>query len=184
MTDKTLNPGWRLLARVKVDKSRRVQCQCRGCGQTVYADIHIIGWSDGEIACWGSRCFAREMGEEAKTAQAVYSGVSGRKLTAEERDLLDSNREGLIARFKKEEEEKAAAWKRHTEVLIRQASEHIVKPVKPRIITRDPNDRQLTRQQPTSPGGPPVKFDERSHKFTITSEQIAEWLREVETSGN
>ena len=97
MIDKTLRTGWQLLVRVEIDKSRRVQCQCRGCGKTVYADVHLVQWPDGEIACWGSRCFEREMGIVGKELQAVYSRVNGRKLTDAERDLLDANREALIA---------------------------------------------------------------------------------------
>ena len=40
------------------------------------------------------------MGVAGKKLQAVYSRVNGHKLTDEERDLLDANREALIARLK------------------------------------------------------------------------------------
>ena len=48
MTDKNkmLRAGWQLLVRLEIDKSRRVQCQCRGCGKTVYADVHIKHYKD------------------------------------------------------------------------------------------------------------------------------------------
>lgn len=117
MADKIVRDGWQLLVRLEIDESRRVQCQCLGCGKSVYADVHIIQWPDGEIACWGSRCFEREMGIAGKKLQAVYSRVNGRKLTDEERDLLDANREALIARIKGIEEEIVQAEKRREQAL-------------------------------------------------------------------
>ena len=170
MTDKTLRTGWQLLVRVEIDKSRRVQCQCRGCGKTVYADVHLVQWPDGEIACWGSRCFEREMGIVGKELQAVYSRVNGRKLTDAERDLLDANREALIAQIKGIEEEIAQAEKRREKAF--NTVRHIkAKPVGlPELL---PENDQKAAPQPQTTAPPkrkpsvPINYQERSHKYTI-----------------
>ena len=166
MVDKTLRPDWQLLVRVEVDKSRRIQCQCRGCGKTVYADIHIIRWPDGAIACWGSRCFEREMGIAGKKLEAVYSRVNGRRLTDEERDLLDANREALIAQIKGMEEEIIQTEKRREQALstvemaksVGGTRKDIGNPIQKPQVTSTPEMQPTTHL---------VHFDDRSHKFTI-----------------
>ncbi|MEM7346086.1 MAG: hypothetical protein AAF485_17745 [Chloroflexota bacterium] len=162
MAKKTVRAGWQLLVRVELDKSRRVQCQCRGCGRTVYADVHMIQWPDGEIACWGSRCFEREMGIAGRDLQAVYSRVNGRKLTEAERDLLDANREALIALIKGVEED------------IKGAEQRRAKAVKAARAVRLPgflDESAATPQQSTSSAQKeitmPINYNDRSHRFTI-----------------
>ena len=100
-----------LLAVFRVEWSDRVQCQCNGCGQTIYAAIHMIRLPDGELQCWGSDCYRRERGATESRDQPIYSGVNGRPLTTEERAILLTNRDELIARFKAEEEARIAAEK-------------------------------------------------------------------------
>src|SRR5262249_47399070 len=95
-------PLWVLLAIFRVEWSDRVQCQCQGCGQTIYASIHMIRSSTGEIQCWGSECYKRELGFTNR--QPLYAGVNGRKLNASEREMLLANRDRLLAAFKEEQE--------------------------------------------------------------------------------
>jgi len=52
---------WVLLAIISVDKADRVQCQCKGCGQGIYAAVHMVALPDGEIQCWGSDCYADQL---------------------------------------------------------------------------------------------------------------------------
>lgn len=184
MTNKTLRAGWQLLVRLEIDKSRRVQCQCRGCGKTVYADVHIVQWPDGEIACWGSRCFEREMGIAGKKLQAVYSRVNGRKLTNEERDLLDANRETLIALIKGIEEEIVQAEKRREEALNLVRDVEVVKPVSlpefPRENVRKPTSQLQVPAPPRKEPSIPINYNERSHRYTIVfRNQAGEILKQL-----
>lgn len=105
---------WRLAAVIAVDPADRVQCQCKGCGQGVYARIHMIVWADGRIECWGSECYARELGSigAEHAAKAMFPGLAGRRLTADERALLTENREALIASFREAMEREAEETKR------------------------------------------------------------------------
>lgn len=197
MTDKTLRLGWQLLVRVEIDKSRRVQCQCRGCGKTVYADVHLIQWPDGELACWGSRCFERELGIAGRNLQAVYGRVNGHRLTDEERALLDANREALIARIKGLEEEISQAEKRREQALNIVKNSDVAKPlanlpeitpesvreparqpqiISPPTIKPSPSSQRPglpPRRQPQTVSPPtikpafPVRYNERSHRYTI-----------------
>lgn len=95
-------PSWHLAAIVEVDQSERIQCQCNGCGRGVYKGVHLIQWDDGRIECWGSTCYARELGVHRGNMSPLYSSLGGRRLTADERKLLISNRERLIAGFREE----------------------------------------------------------------------------------
>lgn len=165
MADQSIQTGWQLLVRVAVDPSRRVQCQCRRCGKTVYADIHIIQWSGGEIACWGSRCFQREMGVRGENTQACYPRVNGRRLTDEERDLLDANREALIARIKGIEDEIIRVEEHRAQ--LRNWLENF-QGAKPTNLL-DASEKMHPPAQPhlrTQPFGP-LRYEERAHKFTI-----------------
>ena len=184
MTDKAVRAGWELLVRLQIDKSRRVQCQCRGCGKTVYADVHIIQWPDGEIACWGSRCFQREMGIAGKKLQAVYSRVNGHKLTDEERDLLDANREALIARIKGIEEEIIQAEKRREQALKIVEHREVAKPVDipatPREGVRKPIPQPQVTIPPRIEPSYPLNYNERSHRYTIIfRNQAGEILKQL-----
>ena len=101
-----ITPPWDLLLIVAVDRSRRVQCQCKGCGQSIYASIHVVQLATGEIQCWGGDCYKREAGLAGVPGMKPrYSESRGQKLTDEERELLSNNRSRLIAEFKQRHEE-------------------------------------------------------------------------------
>ncbi|MGP1345511.1 MAG: hypothetical protein ACTS3F_02430 [Phycisphaerales bacterium] len=102
---------WMLAAVFGVDKADRVQCQCKGCGHAVYRRVHMIVWSDGRIECWGGICYQRELGVAARELgiKPMFTGTGGHRLTAEERAMLDENRERLIERFKERWERELAA---------------------------------------------------------------------------
>ena len=105
------SPSWQLAAEVALPYEERIQCQCRGCGHTIWRQIHIIQWTDGRIECWGQDCYKRELGPTAVggASKALYDSVGGRELTPEERELLTNNRERLIAKFREDQERKLQA---------------------------------------------------------------------------
>ncbi len=98
---------WALAAVVSVDREHAVQCQCRNCGHRIYAHVHMIVWEGGEIECWGSHCYARELAELARQRgiSAEFTDAGERRLSDEERSLLLTNREALIERFRRERED-------------------------------------------------------------------------------
>ena len=100
--DSGFDGAWKLVGVVRVDATYRVQCQCKSCGNSVYAQIHMILRQDGRIECWGSTCYARELGAIAasRNVKAMFPGLAGRPLTQEERELLTHNRTALIERFR------------------------------------------------------------------------------------
>lgn len=93
----------RLLAVVEVDKSERVNCQEPGCGHTVYKAIHVVR-DGGQLLTLGSTCFEKRYGGLTALGTAQYGGVTGKRLTPEERLLLTANTEALLARFEQEQE--------------------------------------------------------------------------------
>jgi hypothetical protein len=98
--------AWILLDVIAVDQTRRVQCQCKRCGHSIYAAIHMVQLPTGEVQCWGQDCYEREAGLAGLLGmKPVYSGFGGRKLTDEEREWLSNNRDRLIAEFKAKHEE-------------------------------------------------------------------------------
>ena len=94
----------RLIAIVGVEKDARVQCQQPGCGHTVYRRIHIVQEA-GKLLALGSTCFKKRFGSASALGDATYGSEAGRKLTVEERELLNLNTEELIARFERERNE-------------------------------------------------------------------------------
>lgn len=111
---------WALLAIIVVDPTRKVQCQCKGCGHGIYAAIHMVQLPDEEIQCWGSDCYAREAGlAGVSVMKPLYSGAGGHKLTDQEREWLDNNRIRLITEFKAQHDELL----RRQEEALRQATE-------------------------------------------------------------
>lgn len=124
---------WYLAEVIEVEKEKAVQCQCKDCGRRVHKAVHMIVWEDDRIECWGSTCFSRELSglapEDQQAARYARGSGGGRRLTDEERALLDGNRMELIARFRTqwehwkeetrrkaaEEEARAAAVRRRTE---------------------------------------------------------------------
>ena len=108
MSDQTPTPSrtWMLLAVIAVDKTERVQCECNGCGQGIYAAIHMVELPNAEIQCWGSNCYAREVGLACTShLKPLFPGVNGRRLTDTEREQLRINRQQLVANFKAEFED-------------------------------------------------------------------------------
>lgn len=92
-----------LLAVIRVPEEDRVQCQNPGCGHGVHAAVHIVR-DAGDLMVLGSTCFERRYGSAKALGGAQYSsGAGGRPLSADERDLLVSNTELLLARFAEEE---------------------------------------------------------------------------------
>lgn len=92
-----------LLAVIRVPEEDRVQCQNPGCGHGVYAAVHIVR-DASDLMVLGSTCFERRYGSATALGCAQYSsGAGGRPLSADERDLLVSNTELLLARFAEEE---------------------------------------------------------------------------------
>ena len=84
--------GSMLLAIVRVPENERVRCQNPGCGHGVHAAIHIVR-EGGVLMVLGSTCFERRYGSAKALGQPQFnSGASGRPLTTEERELLDTNK--------------------------------------------------------------------------------------------
>lgn len=158
-------PRWEFLTIISVAHSDRVQCQCKGCGHTIYANIHMVRTPDGDIQCWGSTCFARESGQIAFATAPLYPSLGGRKLTDDERAMLLGNREVLIARFKSEYEASLAAERRRREAA--QVREQVALPQK--SFERDParafiaNIKELDRQSE-----PPQSTPPRHHLDVLT----------------
>lgn len=93
----------KLLAILGVERERAVRCRSEGCNRPVHARIHVVEEDDGSILVLGSTCFdilyrGRLPGE------SVYTGTDSRKLTEQERRLLEENTEQLIAVFHRESE--------------------------------------------------------------------------------
>lgn len=89
----------RLLAIVAVAAEHRVQCQDPGCGQGVFAAIHVVE-DNGKIIVLGSTCFARRYGGSHALGQASYSSGGGGVLSDDERQMLQNNTAELVALFK------------------------------------------------------------------------------------
>ena len=185
------SPPWLLLAVIGVDKVDRVQCQCKGCGHGIYAAIHMVRSPGGEIQCWGSDCYAREVGlAQRPHAEPLYHGVNGRKLTEAERELLRTNRERLLAAFKAEHDEKlrqqeqarlAVEARRAQEAIARTeqdsaaAEEETPSPALPEWRSRLPR-LTLPSVDYTRPG-PGEPMDDPRYR-EIRGRKIEDWLRQ------
>ncbi|QGJ18333.1 MULTISPECIES: hypothetical protein [unclassified Polaromonas] len=99
-----------LQAIVAVDKSERVQCQQPGCGHSVYAAVHIVE-EHSRLLVLGSTCFEKRYGGRTALGPASYGAGNGRKLTAEEREMLIKNTAALLSWFQEEEAAAARAQK-------------------------------------------------------------------------
>ena len=92
----------KLMAIVSVDHTDRVRCGQPTCGHPVYRRIHVVR-ENGKLLVLGSTCFANRYGTESALGKANFGGGEGRKLSAEESQLLMTNTEGLLARLEEEE---------------------------------------------------------------------------------
>lgn len=96
---------WFLAAIIEVPKEKRVRCQRQGCPKTVWKAVQMIVWADSRIECWGGDCFYEHLAKLATPEQLEprwSAGSGGRKLTEDQRALLDINREELIKRIEEE----------------------------------------------------------------------------------
>lgn len=110
-----------LLAIVEVDKAARVQCQEPGCGHSIYKAVHVVEDS-GICIVLGSTCFAKRYGSLSALGGPSHGSGSGRKLTDEERALLEHNTKELIARFAAEKAAQEARLKERLQALKSHAS--------------------------------------------------------------
>lgn len=75
----------------------------------MYRAIHVVKDGNGLLVL-GSTCFAKRFGSgKAQLGTASFGGGDGRKLTAEERQLLVNNTAELLARFEAEERRRVEA---------------------------------------------------------------------------
>ena len=93
----------RLLAILGVERARAVRCRAKGCNRPVHARIHVVEEDDGSILVLGSTCF-EILYRGRLPGESVYTGTDSRKLTEQERWLLEENTEQLIAAFHQERE--------------------------------------------------------------------------------
>lgn len=91
------------MAVVAVSPDKRILCQEPGCGHSVYAAIHIVDIG-GQLIAMGSSCFAKRFGSGHALGSPKYSasGIQQRRLTDEEREMLASNTQALLAQFEAE----------------------------------------------------------------------------------
>lgn len=68
----------------------------------MHAAVHVVEEA-GQLLVLGSTCFAKRYGSAGALGSAQYGGGTGRKLTDEERLLLEENTQILLARFEAEE---------------------------------------------------------------------------------
>jgi hypothetical protein len=108
-----------LRAIVAVDERNKVQCQQPGCGHSLYAAIHVVE-EGGTLLVLGSRCFEKRYGDPNALGAANYGGGTGRKLTDEEREMLQRNTRALLARFAEQASAAARAHGARVEELARQ----------------------------------------------------------------
>jgi len=90
---------------VEVPEHKKVWCQAKGCGHTVYRRVHVIR-QNGQISVFGSDCAKRLFGEKLKNAKPVIHQSDGIPLTDADVELLKNNTEELIARLKQEYKDK------------------------------------------------------------------------------
>jgi hypothetical protein len=109
--------AWELLAIVSLPKAERIECRCKTCPKTIYAEVHIIRWSDGRIEPWGSGCYRRELGctPRGRDMEPHYPAGWGDGLPPDVRQLIGTRTDLFIAELEKrlqeqrEQERKAKA---------------------------------------------------------------------------
>lgn len=100
-------PPARLHAIIAVDPVHAVRCQHIGCGHRVYAAVHIVQEA-GKFLVLGSSCFAKRYGGAKALSSSVHGAGDGRRMTDQERALLEADTAALIAYFEEQEEARLA----------------------------------------------------------------------------
>jgi len=91
-----------LLGVYEVDEADRVVCQALGCGRSVHKRIHFIRLA-GALSVLGSDCYRRlQVQSGSRSSGPRYGIAEGRRLTDEERALLQSNTVLFIERLEAE----------------------------------------------------------------------------------
>ena len=100
--------GAKLLAVIEVPRDDRVRCQSPGCNHPVFRRIHVL--REGSIVrVYGSECFKKLFsGLPVGSSTPQYTSSDGRRLTEEERQLLNENTERLIQKFDAEHQAELA----------------------------------------------------------------------------
>jgi hypothetical protein len=101
------HPAARLHAIIAVDAAHAVRCQHTGCGHKVYAAVHIVQEAE-KFLVLGASCFAKRYGTPKALGSSVHGIGNGRRLTEQERALLEANTAALIAFFKEQERDRLA----------------------------------------------------------------------------
>lgn len=101
------HPTARLHAIIAVDAAHAVRCQHTGCGHKVFAAVHIVQES-GKYLLLGSSCFEKRYGTPKALGSSVHGTGNGRRLTEQERELLEANTADLIAFFEEQEQDRLA----------------------------------------------------------------------------
>lgn len=103
-----------LLTVVEVPEPLKVRCRAEGCGRAVWRRIHVVE-VDGEVTVLGSECYERLYGNGAGGPdEPLFGGAAtGRELSPEERELLESNTEAFVELMREQyEAELEAAMQR------------------------------------------------------------------------
>jgi hypothetical protein len=96
------HPTARLHAIIAVDDAHAFRCQHTGCGHKVYAAVHIVQEA-GKFLVLGSSCFAKRYGTPKALGSSMHGTGNGRRLTDQERALLEANTADLIAFFEEQD---------------------------------------------------------------------------------
>ena len=95
-------PPARLHAIIAIDAAHAVRCQHTGCGHKVYAAVHIVQEA-GKFLVLGSSCFAKRYGGTKALGSSMHGTGDDRRLTDQERALLEANTAALITYFEEQE---------------------------------------------------------------------------------
>lgn len=168
-TTPTVHPAH--LAVVEVDQSEAVQCQAEGCGHRVYRRIDVVS-AEGRLRVLGSTCCERLFGFLAGNgATPRYGSGDGRRLTDDERRLLEENTQRLIEMLEAEHlaaERRAAEERAAREQAEAQAREALQERLAQTSAARRP-------PAPARPARPVEVFDEA--EFRAAKIEAREMLR-------
>lgn len=137
----------RLLAIVEVERSEAVQCKHQGCNHRVYKRIHVVD-DAGTLLVLGSSCFEKRYGSGLSLGRPSYGGDNGRRLTAEERQLLVDDTARFIESFRLEYEASQIEVRRKLQALY--ARFHAEAPSTP-YLPAAPAPRQYLVKRPPWP---------------------------------